>query len=65
MSEVRTLVNIPEGSFPVHVVEVCTYIDTDGGSYFMVRSAGNAPLSNTLGILDLVKDELKLRAKNG
>jgi hypothetical protein len=55
---IETRVQMPEGSMPVQVVEVCSYIDPDGNNMWGYRLRGETPLSTTLGLLEMLKFDL-------
>lgn len=56
--EVRTLVEIPEGSILLGAVEVCSYLDEDGDTAYGFRWPGNMSYSSVLGHLELVKAQV-------
>lgn len=49
------LAEVPEDAFANASVHVVQYLDADGEMHYVIRDAGDAPLSTFLGLLELGK----------
>lgn len=55
MAEIRTLIELEEGSIPIRVVEMVEYFDAEGGLRYAHRYAGCGTWSELFGVIEQSK----------
>jgi hypothetical protein len=63
MSEIRIMDELPEGAMPEQVIEMYSFLNSDGERRWDFRCQGDVPVSMTFGLIEMVKHHMMMQAQ--